>query len=59
MARVCAVFFKFQRDGGQGEKEMARIVKEKTKLRKKKIIGGQRTAKNRERRQQSRLKIVQ
>lgn len=31
MARVCAVFFKFQRDGGQGEKEMARIVKEKGK----------------------------
>lgn len=39
MARVCAVFFKFQRDGGQGEKEMACIVKEKTKLRKKKRIG--------------------
>lgn len=41
-----------------GGKEKAYIVKEKTKLRKKKRIGGQRTAKNWERRQQSRLKIV-
>lgn len=36
MTRSSAVFFTFQRGGGQGEKEKACIVKEKTKLRKKK-----------------------
>lgn len=58
MTRSSAVFFTFERAGGQGEKEKTGIVKENTKLRKKKRNGGQRTAKKRERRRQSRLKIV-
>lgn len=44
--------FIFQRGGRHGEKEEARVVKEKAKQRKRKRNGGQRTAKNCEKREQ-------